>query len=95
MLVYGYITLLLYSTNYDLVILSALHLFGYSRCHSVTVMLSELGLPCFDYLFSNCVNSFKSRWTSSKNVLVEHQSSLLYKCTLISLQICFVAVMFH
>ena len=50
--------------------------FGYSRCHSVTEMLSELGLPRFDYLFNNCVNSVKSRWTSSKNVLVEHLSSL-------------------
>ena len=50
--------------------------FGYSRCHSVTKMLSELKLPCFDDLFSNCVYSFKSRWTSSVNVLVDHLSSL-------------------
>ena len=50
--------------------------FGYARCHSVTALLSDLRLPCFDLLFSNCVNSFKSRWISSKNVLVEHLSSL-------------------
>jgi hypothetical protein len=50
--------------------------FSYSRCFSVTQMLSELDLPCFDNLFINCVSSFKGRWAASMNVLVVHLSSL-------------------
>jgi len=53
-----------------------INFFGYPRCYSAAVMFSELCLPCFNYLSSNYVNSFKSRWTSSKSVLVEHLSSL-------------------
>ncbi len=56
MLVYGVITLLLYSTNCALVIKSALKCcFGYSRCHGATAMLSDLRLPCFDLLFSKLI----------------------------------------
>ena len=50
--------------------------FGYSRCYSVTEMLAELNLPCFDNLFSSCVHSFKCRWSASNNALIVHLSSL-------------------
>ena len=54
------------------------HFFGYPRSYSVTLMLAELNLPCFDNLFNNCVHSFERRWsaTACVNSLVVHFSSL-------------------
>jgi len=46
--------------------------FGYSRCYSVTSMLSELGLPTFTVLLANCRSSFLSRWNSSTSIIVNH-----------------------
>ena len=44
--------------------------FGYDRIYSVTLMMTELGLPSFDNLISSCVSRFESRWLSSDNNLI-------------------------
>ena len=52
--------------------------FGYRRSYSVTQMLTELNLPCFDNLFNSCVHSFECKWsaTACVNDLVVHLSLL-------------------
>jgi hypothetical protein len=50
--------------------------FGYDRRYSVTSMLSELNLPSFDILISNCVGSFETKWSSSVNDLLVNLCSL-------------------
>jgi hypothetical protein len=50
--------------------------FGYERIDSVTAMLVELKLPCFDTLYDMCVSKFRSRWLSCINDLISHLSTL-------------------
>jgi len=50
--------------------------FGYDRRFSVTEMLSELNLPCFDNLISDCVRNFSCRWSISSNDIVTHLRDL-------------------
>ena len=50
--------------------------FGYQRSFSVTEMLSELNLSCFDNFMLECVNRFDSRWFASCNNLVANLISL-------------------
>lgn len=50
--------------------------FGYARRFSVTEMLSELNLSCFENFISECVHSVHSRWFASCNNLVANLVSL-------------------
>ena len=50
--------------------------FGYDRRFSVTEMLSELNLSCFENFISECVHSVHSRWFASCNNLVANLVSL-------------------
>ena len=50
--------------------------FGYSRCYSVTLMLSELNLPNFDSSYANCVLMHYSSRLTSGNVLIINLTSL-------------------
>ena len=47
-------------------------LFGYLRTHSVTNMLSGLGLPTFVELLDKCRLSFCIKWQTSINPIVKH-----------------------
>jgi lauroyl/myristoyl acyltransferase len=77
MLVFGLVTLLLHSTNYDHVTISAQKcFFGYDQLYSVTLMMTEHGLPSFDNLISSCVSRFESRWLSSDNNVIANLCSL-------------------
>ena len=50
--------------------------FGYDSRSSVTDMLSEVNLPCFEIFISECVHSVNSRWLTSCNNLVANLVSL-------------------
>jgi hypothetical protein len=50
--------------------------FGFDRCYSVTQMLAELSLPCFDNLIRDNVNSFTCRWNTCSNDLVAFMCTL-------------------
>ena len=50
--------------------------FGYDRRFSVTEMLSELNLSCFENVITECVHSMNSRWFASCNYLVANLVSL-------------------
>ena len=50
--------------------------FGYDRRYSVTQMLTELNLPCFDNFIAEIVNNFNARWVASSNHLVTHLCAL-------------------
>jgi len=46
--------------------------FGYPRIHSVTAMLSDLGLPSFSSLLGKCQLAFQEQWQCSGNKVVKH-----------------------
>jgi len=50
--------------------------FGFSRRHSVTQMLQELHIVCFDTILFNSRSKFKYLWNSSHNNIVRLLSSL-------------------
>jgi hypothetical protein len=75
MLVFSLVTLLLHSTNYDHVTISAQKCFP-DMLYSVTLMMTELGLPSFDNPISSRVSRFKSRWLSSDDNLIANLCSL-------------------
>ena len=50
--------------------------FGYQRRFSVTDMLSELNMPCFENFMLECVNRIDYRWFASCNNLVANLVSL-------------------
>jgi len=57
--------------------------FGFSRRHSVTQMLQELHIVCFDTILFNSRLKFKSLWNSSHNRLVNWLCQLVYFCILL------------
>ena len=46
--------------------------FGYPRIHSVTAMLSDLGLPTLSSLLAKCQLSFREQGQNSANTVVRH-----------------------
>ena len=58
--------------------------FGYNRCYSVTLMLSELNLPNFDSLYANCVLRHYSSCLTSGNVLITNLTSLQLVTTVLT-----------
>jgi len=44
--------------------------FGYQRSFSVTELLSDLTMSCFENGMCECVNRFQSRWFASCNNLI-------------------------
>lgn len=46
--------------------------FGYPRIHSVTAILSDLGLPSFSSLLGKCQLAFQEQWQCSGNKVVKH-----------------------
>jgi hypothetical protein len=51
-------------------------LFGFNRCYSVTSMLDELNLPCFDNLMTSNSENFYKRWSVCSNSLVANLNIL-------------------
>jgi len=51
--------------------------FGYSRIHSVTITLTDLGLPTFGELLDKCRLSFCNHRQTSINLIVKHMVNVL------------------
>jgi len=46
--------------------------FGYNRSYSITLMLAELSLPCFDnFMAANC-KTFVEQWSLCSNSMVSN-----------------------
>ena len=52
--------------------------FGYSKMHSVTAILFDLGLPCFDTLMHNYRYSYRKQWLTSFNAAIYSSKILVY-----------------